>query len=192
MSLWSAPNPPAEFRVAEQLDQTAFVIIGGLHEAISTRSFGDKPAVRGTVVMLTGPIAGTVHEDTLFFQSSIVSQLRDEAPGSVKLVRIVRNGERGVKLDPPTGYDNKLAETFATDNPGALEKLRDAALAQYEDARRQLAMAGRSAPATVSPQFKPPAVEPVAGSPGSATLDSIRQSKITMETSTTDGEDVPF
>lgn len=181
MSEWSSPNPPAQFKVAEQIDQTAFIIIGGLHEAISTRSFGDKPAVRGIVVMLTGPLAGTVHDDTLFFQSSIVSQLRDEDPGTIKLVRIVRNGERGVKLDPPTGYDDKLATSFAQDNPGALAKLREAAIHQYEDARRAMAMAGRTGPASVSPQFKPPTTT------GSATLDSLRSAS----TSDSEGE-VPF
>jgi hypothetical protein len=181
MSLWSSPNPPVVFKPAEQLDQTAFIIVGGLHEAISTRSFGDKPAVRATVVMLTGPLAGSVHEDTLLFQSSIVSQLRDEEPGTVKLVRIVRNGERGVRLDPPTGYDDKLANAFVADNPGALEKLRDSALRNFEDACRQMVMATQQQRPTVSPQFKPPAV-----AEGNATLDSMR-------TSTTDTDDgVPF
>lgn len=125
-------KPPAasfEFGLADHDGVLAFFIVGGLHPNVST-SFGERDAVRCSIVMLDGPEAGKVFEDILIFNSRPVARLRN-IPGQIILARIGMAQGKGsnnapVELYEATPTDDALAARFHQAFPNKLRELLDA------------------------------------------------------------------
>jgi len=126
------PDPPAQFKPADNAGEVILVIHGGYHPAVPTREYGIKPAARGTVVVLTGKLADTVIEDVVFFGARQSSQFKNAPGGDVLLCRIVKDG-RAINYEPGSAYDRKVAEHWIENNTDELEVLRDAAVRNFAE-----------------------------------------------------------
>jgi len=150
------PDPVANFKAKDFIGDVVIYVHGGYHEAIHTEQYGSKPAVRGTMISLTGRTAGTIYEDVVLWPKQC-SQFRDFGPGEVGVSRIVQSG-RATVFDVPSGYDIDMAQKWISDNHQRLETLKHDAVRNFHEQSENLAKdSGRSSgpePRT-SPQFRP-------------------------------------
>lgn len=155
---WGRPEPVKTFGWADYAGETAIWIHGGVHETIKT-SFGEKPAARGTVIVLTGRSQNEVFDDVMIFNAALLSQVRNMAPGTDTLARIVARG-KSVTFEAASAYDEQVANYWVATNPGRLESLAREAVHNFaEQARALVAPAGSTSygppPAPVT--YAPPA-----------------------------------
>jgi hypothetical protein len=153
---WSRPDPPATFSIGDHAGEVVIVIVGGYHEAVSTRSFGEKPAARVSVVLLTGRNAGSIFEDVMFFGQKLASQFRTAPPGHVVLGRVTKV-DKSVTIEPGSTYDEQTGMAWMNAFPGKLDALRAEAVRNFAEQAREMANkpngGGNVAP---SQQFVPP------------------------------------
>jgi hypothetical protein len=134
---WEGTAPPAsfEFGLADHVGSLAFFVIGGLERDVST-SFGDRDAIRCSLVLLDGPEAGKEFEDILLFNSRIVSRFRNVA-GTIRLHRITYGEAKGgnnrpVEIVDATEADNQLAASWYQYYPNKLQQMLEAVLASWK------------------------------------------------------------
>jgi hypothetical protein len=123
---WESPGPAStDFTLSDYLGQLVIVCVGGFERGIST-SFGDRDAVRASVVVLTGDHANEIYSDTLLFNSRIVSRFRAK-PGTIALGAVVLGDGRGTQQPVdlievgPDAY--AVADAWESQNVGVLDKL---------------------------------------------------------------------
>ena len=141
----TAPAASFEFGLADHVGCLAFFVIGGLERDVST-SFGDRDAVRCSIVLLDGPEAGREFEDILIFNSRVVNRLRNVA-GSTRLHRLVYAEAKGgnnkpVDLVDATEADNQIAMSWHSYYPNRLPQMLDAVMASWR-ANQQRAQQGQ-------------------------------------------------
>lgn len=131
-------KPPAasfEFGLADHDGVLAFFLVGGLHTSVAT-SFGERDAVRCSIIMLDGPEAGKVFADVLIFNSRPVARLRS-VPGQIVLARIGLGQAKGgnnkpVELYEATPQDDALAGRYHAAFPSKLREVLQAVVYSYE------------------------------------------------------------
>jgi hypothetical protein len=157
------PEPPATFSASDYANEVVLVVIGGYHPEIKTRDYGVKPAMRVSIVMLTGRTAGTVYEDVMLFGAKQSSQFRDMQGGDVVLSRIVKNG-KAIVFDPGSAYDEQQAGVWIQGNAARLEQLRADAVRNFQEQCQRMREDGTAPPngymPAASPQFVAPAAQP--------------------------------
>lgn len=150
---WEGTAPPAsfEFGLADHVGSLAFFVIGGLERDVST-SFGDRDAIRCSLVLLDGPEGGKEFEDILLFNSRIVSRFRNVA-GTIRLHRITYAEAKGgnnkpVEIVDATEADNQLAASWYSYYPNRLHQMLDAVTASWKhnQAKAQQGQRVRSEP----------------------------------------------
>jgi hypothetical protein len=124
MSGWTTPGPLG-ITLSDYVGQLVFVLVGGYEPSVQT-GFGDRPAVRATVVILTGPEANAVYRDALLFNSRVVQRLRGSV-GQTILAAVVYGEGKGanapVDLVDPGPAAAPVAQAFDQANPGLLADL---------------------------------------------------------------------
>jgi hypothetical protein len=132
-------KPPAasfEFGLADHDGTLAFFIVGGLHQSVST-SFGERDAIRCSIIMLDGKEAGNEYSDILIFNSRPVARLRNVEGGSgIVLARIAIVQGKGanppVELMEATPADEALAGRYHQHFPLKLRSLLGATITSYQ------------------------------------------------------------
>lgn len=140
------PNASFEFGLADHVGSLAFFVVGGLETDVST-SFGDRDAVRCSLVLIDGPEAGKEFEDILLFNSRIVSRLRNVA-GTIRLHRITYAEAKGgnnkpVEIVDATDADNELARSWYTYYPNRLQQMLAAVTASWQRNQQKVAQGQR-------------------------------------------------
>jgi len=111
--------------LSDHVGQLVFVLVGGYEPSVQT-GFGDRPATRATVVVLTGPEANAIYRDALLFNSRVVQRLRP-AVGQTILAAVVYGEGKGanapVDLVDPGPAAAPIAQAFDQANPGLLADL---------------------------------------------------------------------
>lgn len=163
-SPWAVPAPVSQFSLKDADGDTVIWLHGGLHQSVPTRDFGQKPAARGTVIVLTGRFAGQVEEDQMIFSARPLGQISQLQPAAAMLCRVRVN--RSMSFDPPGAYEEQIAAQWMAAHPGELDRLRQAAVAMFHQAERRLitAMPLQHGPAQ-SPLPPSWATGPVPGAP---------------------------
>jgi hypothetical protein len=131
-------KPPAasfEFGLADHDGVLAFFLVGGLHNSVST-SFGERDAVRCSIIMLDGPEAGKAFEDILIFNSRPVARLRS-VPGQIVLARIgmgqaKAGNNKPVELYEATPQDEALAARYHQAFPNKLREVLQATVYSFQ------------------------------------------------------------
>jgi hypothetical protein len=156
---WNRPEPVQTFSIGDLAGETVIWIHGGYHEGIVTRSYGVKPAVRGTWIVLTGRQAGEVIDDSMIFSAKLLSQVRAMVPGTWVLGRIAKQ-DKSITLDIATGYDENVANQWVAGNPGRLERLAGDAVRTFAEEARKLTLAPGAPGVAPSVQWQPTAPPP--------------------------------
>lgn len=137
----SAPPAGSEFSLRSHLSHLGLFVVGGYHSAVPTRQYGDKPAVRCSVVMLDGADAGNEFVDVMIFNSHIVKRLRGAA-GTVVLGRVVLEPGAGANdrfdLADPEPRDEELASGWHRYYPNRLAELSAQIVATYHEEETRL------------------------------------------------------
>lgn len=124
---WKTTLPPAaaEFAPSEHIGMLYFFCVGG-YVATQTTPFGERSAVRCTLVQLDGPNPGEVTSDVLLFNSRLVGRLRG-AIGEIHLGRFTFGEGKGanapIDIDEATGSDIDIASRYVSAFPGKVERL---------------------------------------------------------------------
>lgn len=169
---WTTPPAASfEFGLNDHMNCLAFFIVGGLHSSVST-SFGDRDAVRCSIVLLDGPNAGNEFVDVLVFNSRPVSRMRNAA-GSIILARITQGvGRAGsnppVEMADPSPQDGELAANWHSFYPNRLNELRQDVMTSWQtyEAKSQSGNGSRAqsqphpSQAGARPQWTQPALPP--------------------------------
>lgn len=137
------PDPPASFKALDNIGEVVLVIVGGYHEAIETKDYGTRPAVRATVVMLTGDRAGTAFEDVMMFGEKLASQFREVPGGDICLCRILQSG-KSVEYGKASTYDAEMAGRWVTDNADKVRRLQESAVRNFHENSARLKEPNRS------------------------------------------------
>lgn len=131
---WGKPPPASfEFGLADLVGVLAFFIVGGLHTDWPT-SFGERDAVRCSLILLDGPQAGKEFQDVLIFNQRPVSRLRS-IPGAVILSRIAlvqgRGANPAVEMMEATPEDDALGLRYVSAFPNKLAEFRETVMYSY-------------------------------------------------------------
>jgi hypothetical protein len=141
-------KPPAasfEFGLADHDRTLAFFCVGGLHLNVAT-TFGEKDAIRCSLVLLDGPQAGKEFRDILIFNTRPVGRLRN-AVGQIILARIgmaapKAGNNQPVELYDATPADDALGMRYYQHFPGKLEQMLAEVVASFQ-ANERAATNGR-------------------------------------------------
>lgn len=151
---WESPDPPAVFTASDLVGEVIIVIKGGYHPAVATKEYGTKPALRATVVLLTGRAAGTVYDDVMLW-SKQASQFRDNRDGGASVCRILAKGKSTV-FEPASDYDKQMASHWVGKNAHRFEQLRLDAMRNFREAAIQMEQNGQTGSRPdPSPQYTP-------------------------------------
>lgn len=168
------PDPPSTFNAQDHVNEVILYIHGGYHPEVPTKEYGIRPVSQGSVVLLSGRMAGSIFEDIMLYGPKS-SQFRDWPGGDVSICRIMKKGN-GTIFDPASNYDEQQANQWISANGSRLEKLRADSVKSYKeravDIREQLGTGQLGLP-KASPQFEPER-QPELVNAGSPTLDSLR------------------
>jgi hypothetical protein len=126
------PEPPTIYTATDHDGQVILWIQGGFHPAVNTDDYGTQPAVRGTVVMLTGKAANTAYDNVMLWRKT-AGQFASMEPGEVALCRIAKSG-KGVVYNEGAEYDESMAEHWMSKNANRLDLLRKEAVRSYREA----------------------------------------------------------
>lgn len=135
---WKSATPPSSsFSLANYVGCLGFFVVGGYHPQFPLNNAGPTPAVRAAHVCLEGPRVGEETPDGLLFAVKVVGQLKDEAPGTVILARVVAEPGRGnnqmYSLDTTiTAADSQLAGSWYQAYPQRLTELAQIAQANWQ------------------------------------------------------------
>lgn len=123
---WNVPGPAGqEFGLSDFVGELLFCLVGGYEPTMSTQ-YGEKAAVRATVIVLSGPKAGEIYRDVLIFNTRVVQRLRG-AVGEAILGFVTQlasgRGNPAVDIEDPgqAGYD--VATRYVDAYPGRLAEL---------------------------------------------------------------------
>jgi hypothetical protein len=127
------PDPPAVYDALTFAGEVCLWIHGGFHPQVTTKEYGVQPAVRGTVLMLSGRTAGTAYDNVMVWRKG-AAQFSAMDGGDVALCRIVKTGNgKGVTYEPGAGFDDAMAQQWIAANGDRLEQLRRDAVATYRE-----------------------------------------------------------
>ena len=124
---WQRTLPPsaAEFAPSEHIGQLYAFAIGG-YVASQATPFGERSAVRCTLIQLDGPSPGEIVADALMFNSRMVGRFRG-AVGQIHLGRFVYGEGKGanapIDVADATADDEAIATRYVQAFPGQMEKL---------------------------------------------------------------------
>lgn len=127
------PDPPAVYDALQYAGECCLWIHGGFHPQVTTKEYGVQPAVRGTVLMLTGRTAGTAYDNVMLWRKS-AGQFSAMDSGDVALCRITKTSNgKGVTYEPGAGFDEQMAQQWIAANGPRLEQLRADAQRTYKE-----------------------------------------------------------
>ena len=127
------PDPPAVYDGLQHAGEVCLWVHGGFHPQVTTKEYGVQPAVRGTILMLSGRSTGVAFDNVMLWRKS-AGQFADMDGGEVALCRIAKTSNgKGVVYEPGAGFDEQMAQQWIAGNGPRLEQLRTDAVRVYRE-----------------------------------------------------------
>ena len=127
------PDPPAVYDALSHAGEVCLWIHGGFHPQVKTNEYGVQPAVRGTVLMLSGRSTGVAFDNVMVWRKG-AGQFSAMDGGDVALCRIQKTSNgKGVTYEPGAGFDEAMAQQWIAANGPRLEQLRADAVRTYKE-----------------------------------------------------------
>jgi hypothetical protein len=118
---WTIP-PPAGMAMSNFNGELIFVIVGGYENEVDTQ-YRKTNAVRVTMLVLSGPHAGEIHENVMIFNNRVVQRLRGAVGQAILGVVTTTGRNNAVDLEDPGPAGYQVANAYDASNPGMLAKL---------------------------------------------------------------------